>query len=88
MRPSVNNMHTFTATENSCFFDICLPNYTMGTVNRKITYYKDLNAAECLSVPNGQTTSTAITQIEYDTTPPIMPVNFHVKDIAYRGIMD
>lgn len=28
VRPSVNNLHTFTAAENSCFFDICLPNYT------------------------------------------------------------
>lgn len=28
VRPSFNNLHTFEAKENSCFFDICLPNYT------------------------------------------------------------
>jgi hypothetical protein len=41
VRPSVNNMHTFTATENSMFFDICLPNYTVNSHNRKITYFRD-----------------------------------------------
>lgn len=42
VRPSMNNMHTFTATENSCFFDICLPNYTPNSHKRRITYFKDL----------------------------------------------
>ena len=28
VRPSVGNMHKFVAEEDSCFFDICLPNYT------------------------------------------------------------
>ena len=41
VRPSANNLHTFVATENSCFFDICLPNYTQQKHDRKITYFKD-----------------------------------------------
>ena len=28
VRPSCGNMHKFVAEEDSCFFDICLPNYT------------------------------------------------------------
>ena len=28
VRPSCGNMHKFVAAEDSCFFDICLPNYT------------------------------------------------------------
>ena len=41
VRPSANNLHTFTAAENSCFFDICLPNYTTLSHDRKITYFRD-----------------------------------------------
>jgi hypothetical protein len=26
-----------------------------------------------------------LTELEYDTTPPVMPVNFEVKDLDYRG---
>ena len=43
VRPSQNNMHKFIATENSCFFDICLPNYTPQSHLRKITYFKDIS---------------------------------------------
>ena len=28
-----------------------------------------------------------LTLLEYDVTPPKLPVDFHVADIAYRGIM-
>ena len=46
VRPSSNNMHTFVAAENSCFFDVCLPNYTETKHNRKITYFKDKEMME------------------------------------------
>ena len=45
VRPSFNNLHTFEATENSCFFDICLPNYTADHF-RKITYFKDIELSD------------------------------------------
>lgn len=41
VRPSFENMHEFVAEENTCFFDICLPNYTADSL-RRITYFKDL----------------------------------------------
>ena len=43
VRPSRNNMHEFVAEENTCFFDICLPNYTADSL-RRISYFKDLSA--------------------------------------------
>ena len=52
VRPSVNNMHTFVATENSCFFDVCLPNYTEQKHNRKITYFKDVAMMEGSAAEN------------------------------------
>lgn len=42
VRPSTNNMHEFVAKENSCFFDICLPNYTPLNHSRRITYFKEV----------------------------------------------
>jgi hypothetical protein len=42
VRPSQNNMHEFVAEENSCFFDICLPNYTPMNHSRRITYFKEI----------------------------------------------
>lgn len=42
VRPSSNNMHEFVAKENSCFFDICLPNYTPLNHSRRITYFKEV----------------------------------------------
>ena len=42
VRPSKNNMHEFVAEENTCFFDICLPNYTADSL-RRITYFKEIN---------------------------------------------
>ena len=41
VRPSINNLHEFVAEENTCFFDICLPNYTADSL-RRITYYKEI----------------------------------------------
>ncbi len=41
VRPSSHNMHQFVAMENSCFFDICLPNYTSQDHLRRITFYKE-----------------------------------------------
>lgn len=45
VRPSIGNMHKFTALEDSCFFDICLPNYTHDSM-RRITYYDELTDSE------------------------------------------
>ena len=42
VRPSTNNMHQFVAQENSCFFDICLPNYCPEGHTRKVTYFKEI----------------------------------------------
>jgi len=42
VRPSLGNMHQFVAEEDSCFFDICLPNYTDGHL-RRITYFNEIS---------------------------------------------
>ena len=42
VRPSEGNMHTFVAEEDSCFFDICLPNYTEDSL-RRITYFNEIS---------------------------------------------
>jgi hypothetical protein len=93
VRPSFNNMHQFIATENSCFFDICLPNYTPQSHFRKITYFKDSNicsasAATPFADDDIKNKKAVITDIIYDTTPPVMPVNFKVTDLVYRGEMN
>ena len=90
VRPSFNNLHTFEATENSCFFDICLPNYTPASHFRKITYFKErdstlLSAKTPFSNEEQSDQRASLTEIIYDTTPPILPVNFAVNDVAYRG---
>lgn len=41
VRPSLGNMHKFYAEEDSCFFDICLPNYTTDSL-RRITYFNEV----------------------------------------------
>jgi PCO_ADO len=87
-------MHKFIASENSCFFDICLPNYTPQSHLRKITYFKDISplteATEELDLSQAvfQKNKSVITDISYDTTPPRMPVNFKVNDLSYRGVMN
>eukprot|EP00353_Schmidingerella_taraikaensis_P007346 CAMPEP_0185584262 /NCGR_PEP_ID=MMETSP0434-20130131/31145_1 /TAXON_ID=626734 ORGANISM="Favella taraikaensis, Strain Fe Narragansett Bay" /NCGR_SAMPLE_ID=MMETSP0434 /ASSEMBLY_ACC=CAM_ASM_000379 /LENGTH=204 /DNA_ID=CAMNT_0028203901 /DNA_START=185 /DNA_END=799 /DNA_ORIENTATION=- len=78
VRPSTNNMHEFVAEENSCFFDICLPNYTPLNHSRRITYFKEV-AKETMVMRGG------LTELEYYTTPPVMPVDFKVNDLDYRG---
>jgi hypothetical protein len=42
VRPSNGNLHTFVAKEDSCFFDICLPNYTTDSL-RRITYFNEIS---------------------------------------------
>jgi hypothetical protein len=75
VRPSANNMHEFVAQENTCFFDICLPNYTTDSL-RRITYFKETGEPD---YANG------LTELEYYTTPPKLPVNFEVHELSYRG---
>jgi hypothetical protein len=79
VRPSVNNLHTFVAEENSCFFDICLPNYTPIRHERRITYFKETGA----NVENAR--KGGLTELEYDTTPPVLPEGMIVKEIPYKG---
>ena len=78
VRPSVGNMHKFVAEEDSCFFDICLPNYTTDSL-RRITYFNEI------SEPLGGDGNDQRTYLEYNTTPPVMPVGFDVVDVDYRG---
>ena len=87
VRPSLHNMHTFTAKENSCFFDICLPNYTMASHDRKITYFKDLGACAEPTF-SGPPSPAALTDVEFYATPPVMPANFDLRDISFRGEMN
>ena len=82
VRPSQNNMHEFVAQENSCFFDICLPNYTPLNHSRRITYFKEVMEKQ----PDPATViQGGLTELEYYTTPPVMPVDFSVNDLTYRG---
>lgn len=78
VRPSIGNMHTFVAEEDSCFFDICLPNYTPDT-KRKITYFKEVQDIEQMSDTRTKTL------IEYYTTPPVLPVGFDIKELEFQG---
>lgn len=93
VRPSANNMHEFEATENSCFFDICLPNYTPNTCSRRITYFKEqiptteVDAATPFADLAVKRKLATYTNLIYDTTPPIMPTGFSVIDKQYRGDM-
>ena len=75
VRPSVGNMHSFVAQEDSCFFDICLPNYTTDSL-RRITYFNEVTDDSL-----GQ----GLTKLEYSSTPPVMPVGFDVAELDYRG---
>jgi hypothetical protein len=69
VRPSQNNMHEFVAQENSCFFDICLPNYSPVGNSRRLTFFNEVNRDTC-NVKGG------ITELEYLTSPPVMPADF------------
>lgn len=79
VRPSTNNMHTFTAEENSCFFDICLPNYTPVAHTRRITYYQEVGKTQANCAHGG------LTHISYDTTPPVLPSGMEVREVSYKG---
>ena len=87
VRPSRNNMHEFVAEENSCFFDICLPNYTPANSSRRITYFKEepLDKQRPCEAGSASKLKGGLTELVYDTTPPVMPVDFHVHDLDYRG---
>jgi hypothetical protein len=82
VRPSCGNMHQFLAEEDSCFFDICLPNYTTDSL-RRITYFNEI-ADDVVCDNSGRD---CITKIEYHTTPPVLPVGFDITELQYRGEM-
>lgn len=82
VRPSRNNLHQFIAEENTCFFDICLPNYTSDSL-RRITYFNDVGEVPALQ--EGEIFKPVVTEIEYDTTPPRLPNNFTINEVSYRG---
>ncbi len=93
VRPSCNNMHTFVAEEDSCFFDICLPNYTTDSL-RRITYFNeepDIEGKENEDPDAAQgeveygLNNRNITQIQYNVTPPKFPVGFEIKEVDYQG---
>lgn len=96
VRPSCGNLHKFVAKEDSCFFDICLPNYTQDSL-RRITYFNEV--AEHISCDHHKGEDDAhhqkhvavngscenSTLLEYHTTPPVLPVGFDISELAYRG---
>ena len=86
VRPSVGNMHTFVAQEDSCFFDICLPNYTEDSL-RRITYFNELSSPiKCdLDGKNGH--NYAETTLTYESTPPVYPRNMDLTELDYVGEM-
>ena len=75
-------MHKFYAEEDSCFFDICLPNYTTDSL-RRITYFNEIS--EELVCENGSCKTQS--KLEYHTTPPVLPVGFDITELTYRGEM-
>ena len=93
VRPSSNNLHTFVAKEDSCFFDICLPNYTTDSL-RRITYFNEITEeqekdneeeyAASGEVEYGLNTRN-ITKIQYNVTPPKFPIGFEINELDYRG---
>jgi len=80
-------MHKFVAEEDSCFFDICLPNYTSDSL-RRITYFNEIS--EQIGGQEGEQVGrpshlAGNTTLEYYTTPPVMPVGFDIAELDYRG---
>ena len=107
VRPSKNNLHEFVAEENTCFFDICLPNYTADSL-RRITYFKEIVTTKPQDASAAETTLDALgidpktladntlnlsspvdnlKFLEYDSTPPKLPVNFEIAELPYIGEM-
>lgn len=83
VRPSCGNMHKFVAEEDSCFFDICLPNYSTDSL-RRITYFNEISEhIGCDKEEKHDCDRRTI--LQYNTTPPVMPVGFDVVDVEYRG---
>ncbi len=81
------NMHEFVAEENSCFFDICLPNYTADSL-RRITYFKKNHSCEDaaeIEIDSRINEKDKIIRLQYDATPPVLPVDFKIKEVDYRG---
>ena len=87
VRPSSGNMHKFIAEEDSCFFDICLPNYTTDSL-RRITYFNEISQ-QIPSEEHGEKSETLDSEqktiLEYYTTPPVLPTGFDIADLEYRG---
>lgn len=81
VRPSCGNIHKFVAQEDSCFFDICLPNYTSDSL-RRITYFNEISNDLNTCAKHGDKCDTIL---EYHTTPPVLPVGFEIAELDYRG---
>ena len=74
VRPSTNNMHQFVAKENSCFFDIMLPNYSPEYILRKMTYFEEVGKTRDNCTRGG------LTRIQYNTTPELgLPQGFEIN---------
>ena len=80
VRPSCGNMHKFVAEEDSCFFDICLPNYTNDSL-RRITYFNEVEVLGCDKHDDCDTI------IQYNTTPPVLPIGFDIHELDFQGEM-
>jgi cysteamine dioxygenase len=78
VRPSASNMHQFVATEDSCFFDICLPNYTPVDASRRITFFEEEHE-DPMALQGG------LTDLVWNASPPVMPIGFEVTDAEFRG---
>ena len=91
VRPSRNNTHQFLALENTCFFDICLPNYTLDC-HRKITYFKEVSDEEDKKPENSREMKNYsindVIKLEYNTTNPNLPPGFQISELSYRGSME
>jgi hypothetical protein len=78
VRPSRNNLHEFVAEENTCFFDICLPNYTADSL-RRITYFKEQEGifdpvgTIDKTMESSTKTSSNLIRMAFDSTPPVLP---------------
>ena len=78
-------MHKFVAEEDSCFFDICLPNYTSDSL-RRITYFNEISDhVTCSHSCKEEDSHDRRIKLQYHTTPPVMPFDFEVAELAYRG---
>ena len=90
VRPSRNNMHEFVAEENTCFFDICLPNYTADSL-RRITYFKEQNEESFNPIDTIDSTMSSssrkpkLLKMSFDSTPPVLPRGMEVADLPYYG---